>query len=132
MQARARKHTHTFLKKTARQISRKMKTQFGTQLCVCVHVHGCIYVCACGWLCMCVCLSLAGSLGAFSLHVLQGLLLDRLDALWRAVLLLVFQVALEEEFDLLHRHAQVDHTVKQCPAENGKRKLRVHNYINVL
>lgn len=56
-----------------------------------------------------------GSVGAFSLHKLHGLLLDRLDALGGAVLLLVLQVALEEELDLLHREAQVDHAVKQRP-----------------
>lgn len=72
--------------------------------------------------CIIVCIrSLVGSLGAFSFHKLHGLLFDCLDALWGAVLLLVLQVALEEELDLFHWNAQVDHTIKECP--EGDRKL---------
>lgn len=37
------------------------------------------------------------------------------------MLLLVLQVALEEELDLFHRDTQVDHTVKEFPA--GDRRL---------
>lgn len=43
-----------------------------------------------------------GCLVAFSFHKLYGLLLHGLDALRGAVLLLVLQVALEEELDLFH------------------------------
>lgn len=46
--------------------------------------------------------SLVGSLCAFSFHKLHGLLFDSLDALRGAELLLVLQVALEEELDLLY------------------------------
>lgn len=53
----------------------------------------CVYLCV--W-------SLVGSISAFSLNKLYGLLFDCLDALWGAMLLLVLQVALEEELDLLH------------------------------
>lgn len=56
------------------------------------------------------------ALFAFRFHKLHGLLFDRLDALWGAVLLLVLQVALEEELDLFHRNAQVDHAIKKLPA----------------
>lgn len=53
---------------------------------------------------------------AFRFHKLNGLLFDCLDALWGAVLLLVLQVALEEELDLFHRNAQMDHAIKKLPA----------------
>lgn len=43
-----------------------------------------------------------GSFIAFRFHKLYGLLFDCLDALWGAVLLLVLQIALEEELDLFH------------------------------
>lgn len=46
--------------------------------------------------------SLFSSVSAFSFHKLHGLLFDCLDALRGAVLLLVLQVALEEELDLFH------------------------------
>lgn len=65
--------------------------------------------------CVCIC-SLFSSIGAFSFHKLHGLLFDCLDALRGAVLLLVLQVALEEELDLFNRDTQVDDAVKQCPA----------------
>lgn len=67
-------------------------------------MHHCVYI----W-------SLFSSISAFSFHKLHGLLFDCLDALRGAVLLLVLQVALEEELDLFHRDAQVDDAVKQCP-----------------
>lgn len=77
------------------------------------HTHNvCIFVCI--W-------SLVGSISAFSLNKLHGLLFDGLDALRGAVLLLVLQVALEEELDLLHRHTQVDDAIKERPA--GDRML---------
>lgn len=60
--------------------------------------------------------TLLGRLRAFSFHKLNGLLFDCLDALRGAVLLLVFQVTLEEELDLLRRNAQVDHAIEQRPA----------------
>lgn len=63
--------------------------------------------------------SLTG-LAAFGLHKLHSLLLDRLDALWGAVFLLILQVALEEELDLLHRHAEVDDAVEQGPAGKAR------------
>lgn len=69
-------------------------------------------------LCTVVCFwSLVGGLGAFGFHKLHGLLFDCLDALWGAMLLLVLQVALEEELDLLRRNTEVDHTIKERPAE---------------
>ncbi len=72
--------------------------------------------------CSMVCIwSLVGSLGAFCFHKLHGLLFDCLDALRGAVLLLVFQVALEEELDLFHRNTQVYHTIKERPV--GDRKM---------
>lgn len=43
-----------------------------------------------------------GSFEAFRFDKLDGLLFDCLDALRGAVLLLVLQVALEEELDLFH------------------------------
>lgn len=77
------------------------------------HIHNlCIIVCI--W-------SLFGSIAAFSFHKLHGLLFDCLDALRRAMLPLVLQVALEEELDLFHRDTQVDHAIKECPA--GDRRL---------
>lgn len=59
--------------------------------------------------------SLVCSVGAFSFHKLHGLFFDCLDALRSAVLLLILQVALEEELNLLHRHTQVDHSIKERP-----------------
>lgn len=53
---------------------------------------------------------------AFRFHELHGLLFDCLDALRGAVLLLVLQVALEEELDLFHRNAQVDDAIEKLPA----------------
>ena len=64
---------------------------------------------------------LACSLSSLSLHKLQSLRFHGLDTLWCAMFLLIFQVALEEELDLLHRNAQVDHTIKERPA--GDRKV---------
>lgn len=72
-----------------------------------VRTHTCRMMCV--W-------SLVGSLCAFGFHKLHRLLFDGLDALRRAVLLLVLQEALEEELDLLHRHTQVDHAIKERPA----------------
>lgn len=59
------------------------------------HIHSVCIIVVCIW-------SLFGSLVAFSFHKLYGLLLDCLDALRGAMLLLVLQVALEEELDLFH------------------------------
>lgn len=80
------------------------------------HIHNvCIIVCI--WSSVC-------SLRAFSFHKLHGLLFDGLDALRSAVLLLVLQVALEEELDLFHRDAQVDHTIKERPAGDRKNSMK--------
>lgn len=77
------------------------------------HIY-CVWITVCIW-------SLAGSLCAFCFHELHGFLFDCLDALWGAVLLLVLQVAFEEELDLFHWNTQVDHTIKESPA--GERKV---------
>lgn len=62
--------------------------------------------------------SLFGSINTLGFDKLHGLLFDCLDALRGAVLLLVLQVALEEEFDLFHRNTQMDHAIKKLPARD--------------
>lgn len=68
---------------------------------------------------------------AFAFHELQSLLLDFLDALRGAVLLLVLQVALEEKLDLLHRNAQVDHAVEQRPGRQETLTVNERSRLNV-
>lgn len=59
-----------------------------------------------------------GSFNALGFNKLYRLLFDCLDALRGAVLLLVLQVPLEEEFDLFHRNTQMDDAIKNLPARD--------------
>lgn len=57
---------------------------------------------------------------ALGLHILQGLGLDRLHVLLRAVLLLIVQVALEKELHPLRRQAQVNDPLKDVPMRKNR------------
>ena len=61
--------------------------------------------------------------GALSLHVFQGLRLYRLHVLLGAVLLLVVQVALEEEFHSLGGQAQVNDPLEDVPGRESSQCL---------
>lgn len=65
----------------------------------------------------------AGTFCTFSFHKLHGFVFDGLDALGRAVLLLILQVTLEEELDLLGRNAEVDHPIEERPERGGERHV---------
>lgn len=76
------------------------------------------------WVRWCIFALSVCSVFAFCFHELHGLLFDRLDALRGAVLLLILQVALEEELDLLHGNAEVDRPIEDGPAEGEERRTK--------